>query len=151
MVLCIVAEFANDSPADDLKILNHTDTILAPSALEDIVVPAFMGLYSNGGNNPDQREGMIPLGNNKAAYAIAVQSPTVTRVLLVVVPSSEQNNLIKAITRDAVEKYIHDIKGVISTDSIDNNRLGSLLRSLSSELDVVDDASRISKVFGEEI
>ena len=151
MVLCIVAEFANDSPADDLKILNHTDTILDPGALEDIVVPAFMGLYSSGGNNPDQREGMIPLGNNKAAYAIAVQSPTVTRVLLVVVPSSEQNNLIKAITRDAVEKYIGDIKGVIASDSIDHNRLGSLLRSLSSELDVVDDASRISKVFGEEI
>lgn len=151
MVLIVIGEFASNTPGDDIKLIFHNSPILDDAEIMDFVVTTYIGLFSSGGKEPEDKFGNIPLKKERTGIAWAVNSEGNVRLIIAVVPTADVTETMKMVAKNDAQTLLKNLKNNLSVDQIDRVALERNVVQLGRELTIVDEVSRISKVFGDEI
>jgi hypothetical protein len=151
LVLIIISEFADNIPGDDIKIIYHNSPILENDSLLSLVTPVFLGLYSTGGKTAEEKFGNIPIEKERVAITWSINAEENLRLIILIVSNSELDQVSKKIYENEIKHQIKELQDILKADKVDNYKMEKLCTQLGTALSDLDEVSRISKVFGEEI
>jgi hypothetical protein len=132
-------------------VIFHNSPILDDAEIMDFVVTTYIGLFSSGGKEPEDKFGNIPLKKERTGIAWAVNTDQNVRLVIAVVPTTDVTETMKMVTTNAAQTLLDNLKNNLSVGKIDRVVLERNVVQLGRELTIVDEVSRISNVFGDEI
>ncbi len=151
-----ITEFAQDRPGDDIKILLNQGEKFSNDDLLSMATQAFMGLYSSGGNNPENKHGVLPTNNRNSLIVYSNVADDTVRMLCIVTEKEKVNTYLKVLNDEKIHDAIVALRVLMSNNEFDAVAANILFKQLNllleermnQEKNKDKDVERINQVFG---